>query len=162
MATNKDEVVDLGALAFAGSTNVRSVVGFPINGYWSRRVVSADRDPTTHAITNILCDGGAGKAPVACSAAPYQFIGTQTPKVTGALSSTVTLWDRLTLYGLVDFKRGHTLFNANEYLRCGAVAPLCDAIYDREAYDAPSWPVSPPPPSRLSSSPSWRKLRSSG
>lgn len=135
VATNKDEVVDLGALPFAGSTNVRSVVGFPISGYWSPRVVSADRDPTTHAITNILCDGGAGKAPVACSAAPYQFIGTQTPKVTGALSSTVTLWDRLTLYGLVDFKRGHTLFNANEYLRCGAVAPLCDAIYNRAAYD---------------------------
>ena len=135
VATNKDEVVDLGALPFAGSTNVRSVVGFPISGYWSPRVVSADRDPTTHAITNILCDGGVGNAPVACSAAPYQFIGTQTPKVTGALSSTVTLWDRLTLYGLVDFKRGHTLFNANEYLRCGAVAPLCDAIYNRAAYD---------------------------
>jgi len=135
VATNKDEVVDLGALVFAGSTNVRSVVGFPISAYWSRRVVSADRDPTTHAITNILCDGGAGNAPVACSAAPEQFIGSQTPKLTGALSTTVTLWERLTLYGLVDFKRGHHLFNANEYLRCGAVAPLCDAIYNRAAYE---------------------------
>jgi TonB-linked SusC/RagA family outer membrane protein len=135
IATNKDEVVDLGLLPFAGSTNVRSVVGFPISAYWSRRVVSADRDPTTHAITNILCDGGAGNAPVACSAAPEQFIGTQTPKVTGAISSTVTLWDRLTLYGLVDFKRGHYNFNANESNRCGGVAPLCDAVYNRAAYE---------------------------
>jgi TonB-linked SusC/RagA family outer membrane protein len=134
VATNKDEVVDLGALPFAGSVNVRSVVGFPISAYWSRRVVSADRDPTTHAITNILCDGGAGNAPVVCNVAPEQFIGTQTPKVTGAFSSNITLWDRLTLYGLVDFKRGHTLFNANEFLRCGGVAPLCDAVYNRAGY----------------------------
>ncbi len=135
IATNKDEVVDLGLLPFAGSTNVRSVVGYPISAYWSRRVVSADRDPTTHAITNILCDGGAGNAPVACASAPEQFIGSQTPKVTGALSTTVTLWERLTLYGLVDFKRGHSLFNANEFLRCGGVAPLCDAVYNRAGYE---------------------------
>ena len=135
IATNRDEVVDLGALPFAGSTNVRSVVGFPISAYWSRRVVSADRDPTTHAISNILCDGGAGNAPVPCSGAPVVFIGTQTPKVTGAASTTVTLWQRLTLYGLVDFKRGHVLLNANELNRCGGVAPLCDAVYNREAYE---------------------------
>ena len=30
-----------------GVTNVRSVVGYSINGYWSKKVVSADRDPTT-------------------------------------------------------------------------------------------------------------------
>jgi TonB-dependent SusC/RagA subfamily outer membrane receptor len=135
IATNKDEVVDLGLLPFAGSTNVRSVVGYPISAYWSRRVVSADRDPTTHAITNVLCDGGAGNAPVACASAPEQFIGSQTPKVTGAFSSTVTLWERLTLYGLVDFKRGHSLFNANGFLRCGGVAPLCDAVYNRAGYE---------------------------
>ncbi len=135
VATNKDEVVDLGALQFAGTTNVRSTVGFPIGAYWARRVVSADRDPTTNAITNILCDGGAGNAPLACGSAPVQFIGTQTPKLTGAFSTTVTLWDRLTLYGLVDFKRGHTLFNANEYNRCGGVAPLCDAHYNRQNYE---------------------------
>jgi TonB-linked SusC/RagA family outer membrane protein len=135
VSTNQDEVVDLGALPFAGTANVRSVVGFPISSYWSRRVVSADRDPTTHAITNILCDGGPGNAPVACNVAPVVFIGSQTPKLTGAFSSRVTLWERLSLYGLVDFKRGHTLFNANEFNRCGGVAPLCDAHYNPENYE---------------------------
>lgn len=135
VATNKDEVVDLGALPFAGSTNIRSAVGYPINAYWSRRIVSADRDPTTHAISNILCDGGASGVPVACGLAPEVFIGTQTPKLTGAFSSTVTLWEQLTLYGLVDFKRGHRLFNANEFNRCGGVAPLCDAHYNPQNYE---------------------------
>lgn len=135
IATNRDEVVDLGALSFAGGTNLRSVVGYPISGLWSRKVVSADRDPTTHAVSNILCDGGPGNAPVPCAQAPEVFIGTQTPKVTGAVATTVTLWERLSLYGLVDFKRGHKLLNANELLRCGGFLPLCDALYNPADYE---------------------------
>jgi TonB-linked SusC/RagA family outer membrane protein len=135
MGTNEDEVIDLGALAFAGSTNLRSVVGHPINAYWGRRVVSADRDPNTHAVSNILCDGGPGNAPTSCTTAPEVFLGTQTPKFTGSLSSSLTLWNKLTFYGLVDWKRGHFLYNANEQLRCGAFAELCDAFYNRQNYD---------------------------
>jgi TonB-linked SusC/RagA family outer membrane protein len=135
IATNKDQVEDLGAIPFAGSTNIRSVVGYPINAYWARRVVSADRDPTTHAISNILCDGGAGNAPVACNTAPVVFIASQTPKLTGAFTSTVTLWKQLTLYGMLDFKRGHRLYNANEQLRCGTLAEYCDAFYNPQNYE---------------------------
>jgi TonB-linked SusC/RagA family outer membrane protein len=134
LGTNKDEVVDLGSLKFAGSTNIRSVVGYPISGYWGRRVISADRDPTTHAVTNIMCDGGPGDPPLACTVDSVVFLGTQTPKLTGAFSTTLTLWDRLTLYGLVDFKRGHKLYNGNEQNRCGTFAELCDAFYNRQNY----------------------------
>ena len=135
LGTNRDEVVSLGSLAFAGSTNIRSTVGYPINGYWGKRVVSADRDPVTNAVSNILCDGGAGNAPTACGSAPEVFLGTQTPKFTGALSSTVTLWSRLTLYGLVDWKRGHKNYDANSQIRCGTFAELCDAFYNPQNYD---------------------------
>lgn len=135
IATNKDEVLDTGLIPFLGSTNVRSTKGYPINAYWSRRIVSADRDPTTSAISNILCDGGKGNAPVACASAPEVFIASQTPKLTGAFTTTVTLWKRLSLYGLVDFKRGHSLYNANEQLRCGALAEYCDAFYHPEKYE---------------------------
>ncbi len=135
VATNKDEVVSLGDLPFAGTTFRRSVVGYPIGGMWSKRVVSADRDPVTSAISNVLCDGGPGNAPVACGAAPEVFIGTPTPKVTGAVSSTVTLFDRLSVYGLLDIKRGHKLLNANETNRCGALLPLCDANYNPAGYE---------------------------
>ncbi len=135
IATNKDRVEDTGIIPFLGSTNIRSTKGYPINAYWSRRVVSADRDPTTSAITNVLCDGGASGVPVACSAAPEVFIATQTPKLTGAITSTVTLWKRLTFYGLVDFKRGHRLYNANEQLRCGTLAEYCDAFYNPQNYE---------------------------
>lgn len=134
LSTNKDEVVNLGGLPFAGSTNLRSTVGYPINAYWSRRVVSADRD-ANNVITNILCDGGPGNAAVACASAPEVFIGTGTPKVVGAFSNTITLWERFTIYGLVDFKRGHLNYNANEQLRCGTLAEYCDAFYNPANYE---------------------------
>ena len=135
IATNEDEVVSLGELPFAGGTNIRSVEGYPISGLWSKRVVSADRDPNTDAISNILCDGGPGNAPLPCAQAPVVFIGTQTPKVSGAIGTTLTLWERVALYGLVDFKRGHRVLNANELLRCGGFLPLCDAIYNPADYE---------------------------
>ena len=86
---------------------------------WSRRVVSADRDPTTGFATNVQCDGGAGKAPVACATAPFVYLGTQTPTLTGAVGNTFTIGKRLRFYALVDFKRGHTrTVDHVELLRC--------------------------------------------
>ena len=130
VATNKDVIRDLGGVGgtvvSAGQTNV---VGYPIGAIWTRRVVSADRDATTGFATNVLCDGGEGKPAVACASAPFVFIGTPTPKVTGSVSNTVSLYNRFRIYGLVDFKRGNRVANSNEQLRCtGAVgAQLCRA-----------------------------------
>jgi TonB-linked SusC/RagA family outer membrane protein len=131
VATNKDVIKDLGGLptliAAAGAANK---VGYPIGGMFSRRVVSADRDPATGLATNILCDNGNG-AGVACATAPFVFIGTPTPKMTGALSSTVTIKQHLSLYVLGDFRRGNRLQNSVELLRCIGLtgAPLCRANY---------------------------------
>ena len=99
-------------------------------------VVSAERNPTTGQAQNVLCDGGAGAAPVACAQAPFVYIGTPTPRMTGAVANTFTIGQRLRLYGLVDFKRGHRMQNAIETLRCtGAVgAQLCEANYYPERY----------------------------
>ena len=132
IGTNGDVIKDLGGIGgvvlSAGQTNV---VGGPIGGIYTRRVVSADRDATTGLATNVLCDGGEGKPSLACAQAPFVFIGTPTPKVTGSFANTLTLFNRFRLYGLVDFKRGNRVANNNEQLRCtGAVgAPLCRANY---------------------------------
>ncbi len=132
VGTNKDVIKDLGGVGgvvlSAGQTNV---VGGPIGGIYTRRVVSADRDATTGLATNVLCDGGAGKPAIACASAPFVFIGTPTPKLNGSVANTVTLFNRFRLYGLVDFKRGNRLFNSNELLRCtgGVGAQFCRANY---------------------------------
>ena len=132
VATNKDVIRDLGGVGgtvvSAGQTNV---VGYPIGGIFTKRVVSADRDATTGFATNVLCDGGEGKPAIGCASAPFVFIGTPTPKLTGSVSSTVSLFNRFRVYGLVDYKRGNRVFNTNEQLRCtgGVGALLCRANY---------------------------------
>ncbi len=134
IGTNGDEIKDLGGIGGvvlnAGQTNV---VGYPIGGIWTKKVVSADRDPATGlALTSsVLCDGGAGKPAIACASAPFVFIGTPTPKMSGSFANTFTLFNSLRLYALVDTKRGNRVYNANEQLRCtGAIgAQLCRASY---------------------------------
>ena len=138
VATNDDEIKDLGGLpsiiASAGQSNV---VGRPIGGIFTRRVVSAERDPNTNLATNVRCDGGPGQASVPCNAqAPFVFIGTPTPKLTGAITNSVTIMSRLRLHTLVDFKRGHRQYNANDNIRCQSLvgAPLCRESYFPQEY----------------------------
>src|SRR5690606_20619972 len=92
LATNEDRIESLGDIPFIGIGSAqRHVEGYPIAGFWSRRIVSADRDPATHAISNVLCDGGDGAAPVPCAQAPAVFLGTPTPTLTAAIANTFTI-----------------------------------------------------------------------
>ncbi len=79
LATVKDEIKDVGqpegTIAAVGTLNRE---GYPIGGWFTKRVVSADRNPTTNLATNVMCDNGEG-APVACASAPFLFMGTTTP-----------------------------------------------------------------------------------
>ena len=136
VATTKNIIKDLGGLPTLVTTAGQfNVVGYPIGGIFSRRVVSADRNPVgTPAggwATNILCDGGSGKAPVACNTAPFLFLGTPTPKITGSVANEFTFVKRLRIHTLVDFKGGHRVYNANDAIRCTAAVgtPLCRANY---------------------------------
>ena len=95
IATNKDEIVDLGGLSPIIAPGQNNIAGYPIGGYFAKRVVSADRDPGTQGATNVMCDGGAGQAPVSCDVAPLVYFGTPTPRVTGSVGNTVTLFGRL-------------------------------------------------------------------
>jgi outer membrane receptor protein involved in Fe transport len=137
VATNKDVIRDLGGLpTIIASAGPANMVGYPIGGIFLRKVISADRNPTTGLAQNILCEGPSGTG-VACATAPFVFWGTPTPKLTGALSSTVTLWQRLQLYALADFRRGNKQYNYIEQLRCtgGAGGQVCRANYFPNEYD---------------------------
>ena len=135
IGTNKDEIKSLGGVpSLITAVGTANVVGYPINGYWSKRILSADRDANGFG-TNVLCDS-VGKG-VACSKAPFEFMGTQTPKLTGSIGNTVTVGS-FRFYGLVDFKRGYTELGTVELLRCvGALgAGLCRANYFPNEYSA--------------------------
>jgi hypothetical protein len=84
-----------------------------------------------------MCDGGPGQPAIACAQAPFLFIGTPTPKRTGAIANTVTIGRNIRLFALVDFKQGNKVWNATNLLRCtGALgAGLCEANHRPEKYD---------------------------
>lgn len=137
LATNSDVIKDLGGIGgkvlSAGQTNV---VGYPIGGIFTRRIISADRDPVTGLAINVLCQGPTATG-VACATAPFQYIGTPTPRTTGSVGNTFWIGKNLRLYGLVDFKRGSRVYNQNDLLRCigAAGAPTCRSAYYPLEYD---------------------------
>ncbi len=138
-STAHNKIVSLGGLpSLVTATGQFNVVGQPIQSYFSRRVISATQDPTTGAVTNVLCDGGPDKPGIACASAPFVFIGTPTPTHTGSIANTVTVFGRLRLYALVDWRGGNRLRNANELLRCtGALGKgLCDVNLNPQKYAA--------------------------
>ena len=67
---------------------------------------------------------------VACSTAPFLFLGTPTPKVTGGVANTLTLGN-LRLFVMTDFKRGNIAVSNIELERCSGLigAGLCRANY---------------------------------
>lgn len=140
LATNENEIVDLGGVDFPPDVFSDQVEGFPINGIFMPKVVSAEYDADGNVV-NVMCDGGAGPSgrdsgggAVPCAEAPSVFWGGPLPTWQGSVSTTLTLFGELRLYALADFQGGHWrvngdvaashLFFANS--RCMNVQPICD------------------------------------
>ena len=135
--TTDDKIEDLGGIPFVavpGGPTQRHVQGYPIAGMWAKRVTSARFDATTGRAVDVMCDGGPSGQPAPCAQAPLVFLGTITPKMTGAVSNSLTLWKQLSLYALVDFKRGNKILNTDETIRC-AIFAVCDVNVRPENYD---------------------------
>jgi len=135
--TTDDKIEDLGGIPFVavpGGPTQRHVQGYPIAGMWAKRVTSARFDATTGRAVDVMCDGGPTGQPAPCAQAPFVFLGTITPKMTGAVSNSLTLWKQLSLYALVDFKRGNKILNTDETIRC-AIFTVCDVNVRPEKYD---------------------------
>jgi TonB-linked SusC/RagA family outer membrane protein len=136
IGTARDRIEDLGGIPFVAVPGLpqRHVQGYPIGGYWGKRVVSATITAT--GATNIMCEGAPETqgAPLPCASAPVVYLGTITPTVAGAVGSTLTLGKQLRLHGLVDFKRGHRLLDTDAVIRC-AIFRLCEVNVRPDLYD---------------------------
>ncbi|MEJ7809481.1 MAG: SusC/RagA family TonB-linked outer membrane protein [Gemmatimonadaceae bacterium] len=142
---NTNEVTDLGndpitgkPLEFIQIGAQRNQIGSPVRSYYDLRVVSATFDANGNAI-NAMCDDAKGGTTACLDArgqaiAPRVFLGRPDAPTEGSVSNTFTLWRRLRLYGLVDFKRGHTQLDNNLRARC-QVFRLCDFNLNPTKYD---------------------------
>jgi TonB-dependent SusC/RagA subfamily outer membrane receptor len=137
-AQHEDIIRDLGdASAAVNSAGTANVVGYPIGAYFSRVVVSADRDPNTNRSINVLCDDGTGGS-IACPQAPYLYVGRALPKHSGGIANTLRVGESLRFYVLTDFKSGNVRHNLDEQIRCtgAAGAQVCEAWHHPDRYSA--------------------------
>jgi TonB-linked SusC/RagA family outer membrane protein len=135
LSHNKNEVRDVGSppgtpldQQFIGTGNIRHQVGYPIGGYWDRRILSAEFN-ANGTTRNAMCDDGRGGATPCLDAtgaviAPRVFLGRSDAPNEGSFSTTATMYTRFRLYALVDWKTGHRQFDNNHRAKC-QVFRLC-------------------------------------
>jgi hypothetical protein len=138
LATNKNEVVSMGGLPpvlFNQDFVQRNQEGYPIGAFFERKVVSAELNAAGKAI-NVMCDAGpaANNAAVACASAPRLYSGQPDPSFHGSFSSHLRVFGRLELGIMTDFKRGHRVWNVDEWLRC-TVFQNCEINFYPERFD---------------------------
>ena len=126
MSMNDSKVEYLGgdsAVVQSSSWGVEHRIGYPLGSWFHVKVVDAQLDAAGAPIrTSMMCatpDGGQ----VACFTgntitAPRVHLGRTIPKWEGAFSSTLTLFDNLSIYGLMDFKLGGMKWDHNLRIRC--------------------------------------------
>lgn len=135
-ATAKNKIISLGGVPSLITTVGQSnQVGYPIESYFSKRILSATIDQTTGAASDQLCDDGHGHG-VSCDTAPFVFIGSPTPTSFGSIGNSFTLFKKLRLYALVDWKHGNRLLNDTEEIRCAGLIGIgfCDVNYHPSKY----------------------------
>ncbi|HEX2078927.1 MAG TPA: TonB-dependent receptor, partial [Longimicrobium sp.] len=142
LATNENELVDLGIEGLdtvQAGTFVRHVEGYPVGSWWEKRIVGAQFTPAGRVIVGTeVCDDGRGQA-VPCTQAPQLFLGRPTPSSEGAFMPALTLWGRLRLAGMVDFKRGHYKLDGNLRVRCVLFLRCRENWFPTEYLDDPAW-----------------------
>ena len=127
---NNNELLHLGdSLPIISSSTLRQVEGYPLNGWWSRRLVGyEDRDGD--GIIEFNADSTLSEITV--SALP-QFHGYSAPRREFALTNGFDFWqNRLHLSAMMDYKGGHKIYNNTERIRC-ASRNNCRGLIDPEA-----------------------------
>lgn len=122
----RNRLIELGdgvAPIIFGFGQQRHVEGYPLGGYWSRRITDfddANGDGIIDATEYTLSDTA-------------EFVGSGVPTREASLNSAFTLFNgRLRLGGQFDYRGGHIIDNAIESFRCTPIL-ICRGLVDRNA-----------------------------
>lgn len=116
---NENELVTLGEGVQPIGTTERHVPGFPLGGRWDFPINGfSDADGNGIITTDELMIGDT-----------LEFIGPGLPERDLAISTSVTLFDRVRLYGLLDHRGDYYARDFTSAFRCRFL--LCDALVDR-------------------------------
>jgi TonB-dependent SusC/RagA subfamily outer membrane receptor len=123
IGTSHPSIRDLvGNPRFLGATATQQwdATGFAPGSFFYRHVVSAGAASSTlggvpvPVAVNPMCEGGADMGlgngtVVPCAGAPRLYAGQPTPTWFGSASATISIHDRLRLFGLVDYRGGNSV-----------------------------------------------------
>jgi TonB-linked SusC/RagA family outer membrane protein len=111
-STNDNELVSLGGQPpIIISSTLRNVEGYPLNGWWSRRLVSYNDANSDGIIT--LSEIVVGDQP--------EFHGYSSPRREAAFTNTFQFLEgRLRLAAMMDYRGGHLVYNNTERIRCAS------------------------------------------
>ena len=122
----RNRLIELGegvAPIVFGFGQQRHVEGYPLGGYWSRRITDfddANGDGIIDSTEYTLSDTA-------------EFMGSGVPTREASLNSAFTLFNgRLRLGGQFDYRGGHIIDNAIESFRCTPIL-ICRGLVDRNA-----------------------------
>ncbi len=124
---NENELVSLGGLpTIVSSSTQQQREGYPINGWWSRKLLSYE-DKDGNGIITYNKDQAKSEIVVSDTA---MYTGRSSPKYEAAFTNGLSFWNgQVRLDAMFDFKGGHYMYNNTERIRC-ASRVNCQAIYD--------------------------------
>ncbi|AHG89756.1 TonB-dependent outer membrane protein, SusC/RagA [Gemmatirosa kalamazoonensis] len=132
-SANRNRLVSLGGLPnIVSSSTSQQREGYPLNGWWSRRLISWD-DKDGNGIITYNANPALSEIVVGDTA---EYHGYSIPKIEMSLTNGVDLFSRrLRLAAMVDYKGGHLIYNNSERIRC-ASRNNCRGLIDKTA---PLW-----------------------
>lgn len=113
---NDNELVDLGGVPpIISSSTLQQREGHPLNGWWSRRLISY-QDKDGDGIIEYNASAALSEIVVSDTT---EFHGYSMPKREYAATTGVELFNRrVRLAAMVDYKGGHLIYNNSERIRC--------------------------------------------
>lgn len=117
-SSNENELVSLGGLPnIVTSSTLQQREGYPLWGFWSRRLLGySDKDG--NGIITYNADPVRSEIEVSDTA---QYSGRSLPKYEAAFTSGLSMWNgQVRLDALLDYKGGHLVYNNTERIRCAS------------------------------------------
>lgn len=133
-STNENKLVRLGEgvepIIFGlGGDTQRHAEGFPLGGYWSLPILGWEDKNGDGILSRVGCPGPNCEVLVGDTA---EFIGKILPGRELSFSTNATLFDRVRLYALLDYKGDYMIYNATREFRCVTVYN-CREVHDKTA-----------------------------
>lgn len=127
---NENKLVSLNGLPnIVISSTLQHREGYPLNGWWSRKITSY-ADKNGDGIITYAADAAVSEISVTDT---NVFIGNPLPKYEFVMTHGVEFWQRrIRVAAQLDYKGGFKIYNNTERIRC-ASRNNCQALFDKNA-----------------------------